>query len=50
MFITPSFKKSLIVEQFQRNYLKQPSSLLPPAEETQRDALFPPWTFFQSFF
>ena len=23
MFITPSFKKSLIVEQFQGNYLKQ---------------------------
>ena len=25
MFITPSFKKSLIVEQFQGNYLKNPS-------------------------
>ena len=26
MFITPSFKKSLIVEQFQGNYLKQNSN------------------------
>ena len=24
MFITPSFKKSLVVEQFQGNYLKPP--------------------------
>ena len=29
MFITPSFKKSLIVEQFQGNYLKQGDSLPP---------------------
>ena len=27
MFITPSFKKSLIVEQFQGNYLKENNSL-----------------------
>ena len=28
MFITPSFKKSLIVEQFQGNYLKQIEQIL----------------------
>ena len=28
MFITPSFKKSLIVEQFQGNYLKDVSFIL----------------------
>ena len=28
MFITPSFKKSLIVEQFQGNYLKGPLKYL----------------------
>ena len=29
MFITPSFKKSLIVEQFQGNYLKQIATASP---------------------
>ena len=30
MFITPSFKKSLIVEQFQGNYLKELETNYPP--------------------
>ena len=37
MFITPSFKKSLIVEQFQGNYLKLPNTFT--REKSERSPL-----------
>ena len=42
MFITPSFKKSLIVEQFQGNYLKRQKGLNSIFKRSMTFSYFPP--------